>query len=457
MEPNVAEVKDLSGRNRFKLTKVLANTLQGRIYLAQDKTGKYPWAVVKETWRELVKQGKSRDGHKVPENFEREKSIQLFLSSQKEQNEGYVRCIESWEDDNCFYLAMEYCGAGELFDFIRDNHTKGELSQIVKAAATQEQKCQKTPNAWSLCVESMFRQLVDTVSWMHSNGIAHLDLSLENTMLASVNGHQAKVKIIDFGLAKHFKPNDKFNEKVGKVGYMGPEVYGKKDYSPQKADIWCLGVMLFMMLAGAPPYEIPNNTNPAFRFIIGGRLREVLTHWRRLPLVSSDALDVMEKIFRPEEDRISMEELRRHRYVGLPDTTRNVAVDTQAGATETTDDEATEQTNDNKEPKLSTTENDDQTLKIQNELIPLVQTKKALDISQQLRSTVGVQNMRALVVTIEQSIEETKKLAEQNVGRDENPKGEGVIDENNKHVQCVHELTKLLQVVTKALENMETT
>ncbi|ETN99068.1 Protein kinase domain containing protein, partial [Reticulomyxa filosa] len=254
MESKDVEMKDLRGRNRFKLAKVLANTLQGRVYLAQDKTGEYPWAVVKETWRELVKQGKSRDGHKVPENFEREKKIQLYLSTQKEQNEGshkkkgekregittsstsneqkrtkkkgYVRCIESWEDENCYYLAMEHCGAGELFDFIRDNHTKGELSKIVKSVSTQEQKCQKTPNPWSLCVQSLFRQLVSTVSWMHAKGVAHLDLSLENTMLASIIGNEAKIKIIDFGLAQHFTPNQKFKEKVGKVGYMAPE--GKK-------------------------------------------------------------------------------------------------------------------------------------------------------------------------------------------------------------------------------------
>jgi len=57
----------------------LANTLQGRIYLAQDRTGKNTWVVVKETWRELVKQGKSRDGHKVPENFDREKKNSIVF------------------------------------------------------------------------------------------------------------------------------------------------------------------------------------------------------------------------------------------------------------------------------------------------------------------------------------------------------------------------------------------
>ncbi|ETO25813.1 calcium-dependent protein kinase [Reticulomyxa filosa] len=224
MVSKAAKIENLKGRNRFRFIKVLANTLQGRIYLVQDKKGEYPWVVVKETWKELVKQGKSREGHKVPENFENEKKVQLFLSNLEEQNEGYVRCIENWEDENCYYLAMEYCAAGELFDFIRDNHTKGKLNEVVKNASSQKQKCQDVPNQWSLYVQSIFRQLVDTVSWMHRHGVAHLDLSLENTMLASADKNQAKVKIIDFGLAQQLSPDQTFQEKVGKLGYMSPEV-----------------------------------------------------------------------------------------------------------------------------------------------------------------------------------------------------------------------------------------
>jgi len=454
-----AEMKELSGRNRFKMTKVLANTLQGRIYLAQDKAEKDRWTVVKETWKELVKQGKSRDGHKVPENFEREKSIQLYLSNLSDQNEGYVRCIESWEDENCYYLAMEYCGAGELFDFIRDNHTKGEQSKIVKNAAKQEQKCETTPNEWSLCVQSMFRQMVDTVSWMHLHGVSHLDLSLENTMLASViDKHQANIKIIDFGVAKFFKADQKFNEKVGKVGYMAPEVYAKKEYLPEKADIWCLGVMLFMMLVGAPPYEFASPTNPAFRFIIAGRLRDVLTHWRRLPLVSADALNVMEKIFKPENERITMEELRQHKYVNLPSLVDDAELQTPAISLDTKDEEMRSHTTRSKNTDRATIGNA-KTLTIDSGLIPVVKTQKAKEMSQLVQSTVGAENMRTLVKTIEQSIEETTKHFQQIAATsNENPKAEGVTDEESKHDnQCLDELKKLLRVVTEALESITST
>eukprot|EP01084_Bolivina_argentea_P010566 19689_1 len=109
-------------------------------------------------------------------------------------------------------------------------------------------------------------------------------------MIYKVDG--LKVKIIDFGLAKRFDYNNNpkhanfLNDQyVGKQGCMAPE-------DCRKADIWSLGVMLFMMLVGAPPYKLPTETeDAAFRYIINGMLEDVLKHWRRLRFISKDALD----------------------------------------------------------------------------------------------------------------------------------------------------------------------
>jgi len=125
-------------------------------------------------------------------------------------------------------------------------------------------------------------------------------------------------KIIDFGLASHSTNGNFCNDKrVGKTGYMAPEVYAKKQYDGRKADIWSLGVMLFMMLIGAPPYELPTPSCPSFNYIINGHLRQVLQHWKRLRHVTQDALDLMTKIFKFENDRISMEDILKHPFVQL--------------------------------------------------------------------------------------------------------------------------------------------
>eukprot|EP01083_Nonionella_stella_P272454 923896_1 len=98
---------------------------------------------------------------------------------------------------------------------------------------------------------------------------------------------------------------------------MSPEVYARKEFNPQAADIWSLGVMLFMMLIGAPPYQLPTPTNPAFNFIINGRLRDVLKHWKRLRCVNKNALDLLNKIFKYESKRINMEQLLKHPFINL--------------------------------------------------------------------------------------------------------------------------------------------
>merc|ERR1719295_1192579 len=122
-----------------------------------------------------------------------------------------------------------------------------------------------------------------------------------------------QIKIIDFGLAKYYSDgNFTNNRRVGKTSYMAPEVFARKTYDPRAADIWSLGVMLFMMLIGAPPYQIASTSNPAFNFIVSGRLRDVLKHWKRLGCVTKEALDLLNKIFRPEPKRIKMKELLQH-------------------------------------------------------------------------------------------------------------------------------------------------
>jgi serine/threonine protein kinase len=136
--------KPKSGKKRFSFKKVLADTLQGRIYLALDKNHKGDndqWCVVKETWKELVKSGKSRDGHNVPEDFDKEKRLQNYLSNLPNCDTGFVRSIEEWDDSNCYYLAMEYCRGGELFDYIRKMHTEGPMARLVSQVSRKSSMC----------------------------------------------------------------------------------------------------------------------------------------------------------------------------------------------------------------------------------------------------------------------------------------------------------------------------
>ena len=74
----------------------------------------------------------------------------------------------------------------------------------------------------------------------------------------------AAIKAIDFGLATYFEPNEKFTEKLGSACYMAPEVI-KHNYS-KEADIWSIGVILYILLSGRPRFTArPRKPSPLHR------------------------------------------------------------------------------------------------------------------------------------------------------------------------------------------------
>ncbi|MCJ1285556.1 serine/threonine protein kinase [Xylographa opegraphella] len=104
----------------------------------------------------------------------------------------------------------------------------------------------------AMCI---FRQLLDGVSYMHSEGYAHHDLKVNNVMLDS-NG---SAKIIDFGTSYQFRGVDSIIEKrwgpVGALTYLPPEVYEVSKYDPRPVDIWALAMSFCRMLLPDIPWK----------------------------------------------------------------------------------------------------------------------------------------------------------------------------------------------------------
>jgi len=320
---------DVPPDQKYEFDRELADTLQGRIYLGHNKfTGKR--VVLKEAWKHLVRNGKSRSGHPVPEDFIRERDLMKKIKeiNKKKKPNHVVQLIDYWEDEQCYYIAMEFCHIG-LFDYISGSHNKKLKKYVIdESKRKQEPLPNENPTPWILKIQFLFTQLVLGVNDLHANNICHLDLSLENSMIQmytikakhdfNVKDEYNISKIIDFGLAVEFKDLNKIKsntKRVGKVGYMAPEVFAKENYDARSADIYCLGVMLFMMLCGAPPYTKPTLKDPAFKYIIKGRLKDVLSHWKRLRLVTVDALDLIDKCIKFEKDRIKMDKLLKHPFI----------------------------------------------------------------------------------------------------------------------------------------------
>jgi len=104
-------------------------------------------------------------------------------------------------------------------------------------------------------VKLIFKQLVDGVSYLHKNNIAHRDLKLENILIDD----NKNIKVIDFGFSLVTPRNKPLNVCCGTPSYMAPELIAKKNYYGHLVDIWALGILLFVLLSGYFPFKAPTN------------------------------------------------------------------------------------------------------------------------------------------------------------------------------------------------------
>ena len=151
-------------------------------------------------------------------------------------------------------MSMEYCPNGDLFDLVKKT---GKLSENL--------------------AKSLFLQLTNAVEYLHSSAeVAHLDLKLENILI----GNDYKLKLCDFGFAEDLK--SKVLKNKGTDGYKAPEIYlqSNEGFDGDKADIFALGVILFIMIFGVPPFTIATRDNTYYRLFYKGA--NSLKHFFRL-------------------------------------------------------------------------------------------------------------------------------------------------------------------------------
>jgi len=144
-----------------------------------------------------------------------------------------VNLIDTFDDENHYYLIMEFCTGGDLFNTIID---QGQFSEN---------------DARRFC-----RQLAEAIMWIHRCGITHRDLKPENILLSSKDLKTASLKVADFGLSKIIpEPSSQMKTVCGTWAYCAPEVITKRPYT-QAVDNWTLGVLMFVLLSGYHPFDM---------------------------------------------------------------------------------------------------------------------------------------------------------------------------------------------------------
>ncbi|KAF0691395.1 Aste57867_17363 [Aphanomyces stellatus] len=223
-----------------------------------------------------------------------ELATQQYLSVPGHPN--VLTLLECLHDPEYIYAILPFCRRGELF------------SLVETSGAMDEDECRH----W-------FLQVLRGLSYLQSRFICHRDMSLENVLL---DDHAAK--IIDFGLcigipvdAQGMTYSLPPAGAVGKIFYMPPEIYRNQvPFNGFSADVWSTGVMLFIMVTGAPPFERPDDMDPRFQMVATGRMNEMLDSWGMTHVSRSvrDLLNRMLVVHDPRQ-RLTVEQISQHPWV----------------------------------------------------------------------------------------------------------------------------------------------
>ena len=139
-----------------------------------------------------------------------------------------TKILETFECEKYMLIIMEYISGGNLQNFVKK----------------RRKLCEKT-------AKILFRQIIQGIRYIHSRGIVHRDIKLENILLDLNN----IIKICDFGVGKLIKPNTILKDQCGTPVYMAPEILKGNGYKGFPVDVWSAGVALYIMLSGTLPFN----------------------------------------------------------------------------------------------------------------------------------------------------------------------------------------------------------
>ena len=184
------------------------------------------------------------------------------------------------EDSKKFYIIMEYCENGELFNRIVEKQRLNEEESAL-----------------------FYYQIISGLEYIHKNKIAHRDLKPENLLLSKND----ILKIIDFGLSNYSNCNYLLGTPCGSPCYASPEMVSGNKYNGFLIDIWSTGIILFAMICGYLPFEDKDN-EILFEKIVKCKINYP-KHIGDLPL------DLMKKIIVPNPNkRITINGIKEHPF-----------------------------------------------------------------------------------------------------------------------------------------------
>jgi calcium/calmodulin-dependent protein kinase I len=193
-----------------------------------------------------------------------------------------------------YYIVTELMNGGELFD------------RIVKKEFYSEKDAQK-----------VVRTLATVIKFMHDQGIVHRDLKPENILLTD-DSEEASIKIADFGFARPVAAG--LSTACGTPGYVAPEIINGRSYG-KSVDVWSLGVIIYILLCGYPPFYNTNQTQ-LFKAIREGKFAFDSPYWDP---ISDSAKDLIRNCLTVDvHKRIDIDGVLSHPWVATEAVSHNI-------------------------------------------------------------------------------------------------------------------------------------
>ena len=281
----------------YKLFKFIGKGSYGEIYLAKKENDSQLYAV-------KVLDRKRMDKPKLHKYLEREISI-----CQELNHANIAKFYKKLVDDSNYYLIEEYCNGGTLT----------QCMEKYKAVYNEPFSIE--------IIQHFMKQIIDAICYIHSLGIIHRDIKLDNILLSfknkndikNLNLMQSEIKIIDFGVATKLDNADYAFTVVGSPLTMDPLLLKKYIKSPdidvfegytEKADIWSLGIIFYQLLTGHGIFKF-NSIEEFIKKIEEGNYV--------LPInknFSKEAVSFLNSMLQYDPDnRISVHDLSRHVFI----------------------------------------------------------------------------------------------------------------------------------------------
>jgi len=200
------------------------------------------------------------------------------------------------------FISMEYACFGDFFNLVTDYNLSDEK-----------------------LVRTFFHQMIKGLQYLHSHGIAHLDLKLENFLL----GQDFLLKIADFDLSQKFEEAELLSK--GTANYRSTEVKSGHCRDFFAADVYSLGICLYTLLAGAFPFIEENNNPKAMPFRYEMFLNDNAGFWEENQLLMDDRIifsssfkDLLNKMWaNSPNERPTLESIEGSEWFKQPVYTKN--------------------------------------------------------------------------------------------------------------------------------------